>query len=135
VIGNQSGAAGTFYSDLIFRNHGSASCEMTGYPGVSFLDASGAEINVPATRSGAAYASVTVAPGASVDAQLAMPDPDVRDCPTAIAHSVRVFPPNETHALLITVDDSNSSGVANGIRVCARGTPPAEVAPIVRTPA
>jgi uncharacterized protein DUF4232 len=125
VLADRSGAAGTFYSELQFRNDSGSTCEMTGYPGVSFLDGSGAQIGVPARRTGAAYSQVDLAPSANAYAALAVPDPDVVSCPTATAQFVRVFPPNETRPVLIRAD---------GMRVCARQTPPGSIDPIAAHP-
>jgi len=125
VLADQSGAAGTFYSELQFRNDSGSTCEMTGYPGVSFLGGSGAQIGVPARRTGAAYRQVDLAPSASAFATLAVPDPGVVMCPTATAQFVRVFPPNETRPLLIRAD---------GMSVCAGRIPPASIDPILARP-
>jgi hypothetical protein len=134
VLPGGSGAAGTVYFNIVFRNDSGSSCEMTGYPGVSFLDASGVQIGVPAQRIGATYAQVSLAPHMNAYAALAVPNPDVRGCPTATAHFVRVFPPNETRPLLIKVDESNASGTTDGIRVCAQQVPPGAVSPVVARP-
>jgi hypothetical protein len=125
------GAAGTTYFELAFRNVSGSTCEMNGYPGVSFLDASGAQIGVPAQRTGASYAQVDLAPDATAYSVLAVPNPDVRACPAATAHTVRVFPPNETRAVNIAVDDSNASGAGDGITVCAQQSAPGSIGPIV----
>jgi hypothetical protein len=125
VLADQSGAAGTFYSELQFRNDSGSTCEMTGYPGVSFLDGSGAQIGVPARRTGAAYSQVNLAPSANAYATLAVPDPDVVMCPTATAQFVRVFPPNETRPVLIRAD---------GMRVCAAQMPSGSIDPVAAHP-
>jgi Protein of unknown function (DUF4232) len=125
VLAGWDGAAGTFYSQIVFRNDSGSPCALIGYPGVSFLTASGAQIGVPAQRTGATYARVTLASGARAYATLAVPDPGVRMCPSAIAQFVRVFPPNETRPVLIS---------AQGIRVCAQQIPPASIAPVVDHP-
>ena len=107
---------------------------MTGYPGVSFLDASGVQIGVPAQRSGAVYRPVSVAPRSNAYAVLDVFNPDVQACPTATAHFVRVLLPDEPRALLIKVGASNSSGTTDGIRVCAQQVPPASIDPVVAHP-
>jgi photosystem II stability/assembly factor-like uncharacterized protein len=134
VLRPAGSGAGNLNYEIVFRNDSESICEMTGYPGVSFLDASGVQIGVPAQRSGAVYSQISVAPRANAYAVLDVFDPDVRACPTATAHFVRVYPPDETRALLIKVDASNSSGTTNGIRVCAQQVPPASIDPIVAHP-
>ena len=125
MLADQSGAAGTFYSEILFRNDSGSTCEMTGYPGVSFLDASGVQIGVPAQRTGAAYSKVSLALHANAFAALAVPDPDVRACPTATAQFVRVFPPNQTRPVLIR---------AQGLRVCAQQIAPGSIDPVAARP-
>jgi Protein of unknown function (DUF4232) len=135
VLGPPNGAAGTIYYEIVFRNDSGSTCEMTGYPGVSFLDASGVQIGVPAQRSGAAYGQVSLAPHANAYAALAVGDPSVRGCPAASAHFVRVFPPNETRPVLIKkVDAPDASGATLGISVCAQQVPPGSLDPVVAHP-
>jgi hypothetical protein len=125
VLADSGAAAGTFFSEIAFRNDSQSPCELTGYPGVSFLDGAGAQIGAPAERTGAAYHQVDIAPRADAYALLAVPDPDVRACPTESAQFVRVYPPNETRPLLIR---------AQSIRVCSQQIPPASIAPVVSSP-
>ncbi len=135
VLGPPNGAAGTIYYEIVFRNDSGSTCEMTGYPGVSFLDASGVQIGVPAQRSGATYGPVSLAPHANAYAALAVGDPSVRGCPAASAHFVRVFPPNETRPVLIKkVDAPDASGATLGISVCAQQVPPGSLDPVVAHP-
>ena len=63
TLGQPSGAAGHVGFELAFRNHSEVTCTMTGYPGVSFLDASGAQIGSPTDRNPIPYTPVTLAPG------------------------------------------------------------------------
>ena len=112
---------------IAFENDGASPCELTGYPGVSFLDASRAQIGVPAQRTGAFFIPVVIFPHGAAFAVLAVGNPDVRACPAATARYVRIFPPNNTVAAVITVDASNASGATDGIRVCAQQTPPATI--------
>lgn len=70
AVSPQQGAAGSVILDLTLTNDGDQACELSGYPGVSFADASGEIIGVPATRSGTSGSAVTVLPGESATAQL-----------------------------------------------------------------
>ena len=102
TVGPVNGAAGTQYFLIGFRNHSAFACELTGYPGVSFLAASGDEIGPPARRNNVPYAPVTIAPSAKVYAQVGVGNPGVFNCAGVTAHDIRVFPPNETAAILVT---------------------------------
>jgi hypothetical protein len=93
--------AGQVYVPLILKNVGSRQCSVAGYPGVSLLDASGAQIQQPATReTGFPSNAVKLAPGATASAALHTIDAGIAPggCwPTST--SVKVFPPNELDSL------------------------------------
>jgi Protein of unknown function (DUF4232) len=116
-------AAGTQYFELMFRNRAAFACVLTGYPGVSFLDASGRQIGPAAQRNPMTYGSVTLGASMTVYAQVGVGNPDVDACPAATAHEIRVFPPNETVAALVAPP--------SGLRVCSRQTVTAFVGPVV----
>ena len=122
TLGPQIGSAGHFNYELQFRNAGTVTCTMTGFPGVSFLDGSGNPIGAPAQRNTLTYSTITVAPGASGYAHLAVVDTSVQNCPAAPAHEIRVYPPNETTALTVPV---------SGLQVCSDQTPGATIDPVL----
>jgi hypothetical protein len=64
LAGGNAGA-GQIYSYLVVTNHSSTPCHVTGYPGLSLLDASGRQIGVPATYVHQPYGPVVLSPGAS----------------------------------------------------------------------
>ena len=103
--------AGSISLDVTFTNTGSASCELRGAPGVSVVDASGAELGQPADRQGDDDpATVTVAPGASVSAQLQATniDPDggpLDDCPVVHGTGYRVYPPHSFTGFIVEAGD------------------------------
>lgn len=94
------GAAGTFYSRIEFTNTSSASCTLYGYPGVSLLDGSGAQIGQAAQRSpGNPTALVTLAPAATAVATLGQVDSaafPAATCKQVTSATLRVYPPNQT---------------------------------------
>ena len=114
TLGPQIGSAGHFNYELQFRNVGTVACTMTGFPGVSFLDASNAQVGVPAQRNPLGYSTVTIAPGALGYAHLAVVDTSVQNCPATTAQAMRVYPPNETVPITIAV---------TGLQVCSSSTP------------
>jgi hypothetical protein len=125
TLGPPSGAAGSMGYELQFRNDSGAPCTMTGFPGVSFLDASGAPTGVSAGRNPVSYATVTVAPGSTAYALLIIGNPDNFGCPSALVQQVRVFPPNETTSVVIDTAT---------IRICSNNTPSNFVDPAVSSP-
>lgn len=100
-VGPQNGAAGTQYFEIGFRNDASFPCVLTGYPGVSFLDASGTQIGVPASRDDVTHSPVTIASHESAYARVGVGNPGVFDCAGVTPNDIRVFPPNETVAVLV----------------------------------
>jgi len=102
-LGSPNGSAGATHYTLTFRNSGSVTCTLYGYPGVSFLDASGHQIGDPAQRQGGTPATVTLAAGGSAYSSIAGTDPGIPPCSgSATATQVRVYPPGETQAATVT---------------------------------
>jgi Protein of unknown function (DUF4232) len=110
TIGDGSGAAGTEYYEISFRNVGTKPCVLNGYPGVSFVDSVGHQIGAPAARNDVAHTPTTIAPGATGYAALGVGNPSNFNCPVSTPAQVRVYPPNETVAAFLP---------AKGIRFCA----------------
>lgn len=103
TVGSPSGAAGSAYYPLRLQNTGSGTCEMVGYPGVSFLDAGRQQVGPAADRQPAdRTAKVVLVPGGYAYATLRLVNahnyPDAT-CGPQTASYVRVFPPDNTDAL------------------------------------
>lgn len=121
-LGAPSGTAGHMNYEIAFRNHSGGTCKLSGFPGVSFLDASGRQIGAPAQRNPITHNSVTLAPGATAYAHLSVTDPSVlAGCPATPVQQVRVYPPNQTEYVDIA---------AGGVAVCAR-TPGTSIDPVL----
>ncbi|HEY2330335.1 MAG TPA: DUF4232 domain-containing protein [Acidimicrobiales bacterium] len=95
-IGAPEGTAGHFEYQIAFRNTSGATCGLTGFPGVSFVDGSGNQVGVPAARSPLSFSTVTLVAGSTADAHLQVTDPSVLDCAPAAPAAVRVYPPDQT---------------------------------------
>jgi hypothetical protein len=113
TLGSPNGTAGAIHYVLTYRNAGTSTCTLFGYPGVSFLAAGGSQIGVPAQRtSGIGVTAVTLAPGASGYSSVSVTDPGIPPCSSqGTATQVRVYPPGETHATLVAA--------SGGIAVCS----------------
>jgi hypothetical protein len=120
--GAPSGAAGHVGFDLAFRNDSQKPCTLTGFPGVSFIDAAGKQIGEPVDRNSVAYLPVILEPGETGYALVVVTNPDVANCTSAVPAKIRVLPPNETRPVLIASLD--------GLRVCAAQTVPGYVNPV-----
>jgi len=64
-LGGSDAGAGNLYRYLVVTNHSATACHLTGYPGLSVLDANGRQIGRPATREPSSYQPVVLQPGAS----------------------------------------------------------------------
>jgi Protein of unknown function (DUF4232) len=106
-LGRSSGAAGTVYVAIVFKNRSSATCSLRGYPGLSSVGGSdGHQIGAPAARqrNGRPIATVVLRPGAVASA--AYGQAEALNFPKAVCHPVtslglRVYPPESTLAVYL----------------------------------
>jgi len=110
------GTAGSYYSYIDFTNTGSIPCRIDGYPGVSLTSSSGTQIGAAATRDPSSAAKeVTLAPGATANAQLKMTDYSVypaSQCHPANAAYLKIYPPNNTASARIAFPGTTCSNSA-----------------------
>ena len=98
-----NGTAGTIFYELQFTNLG-ATCTLRGYPGVSAVTSSGAQIGNPASRSGTAVKTVTIAPNKSASTMVGFAHTanfPAAKCKPVTAKGLRVIPPNQTTSVTI----------------------------------
>ncbi len=107
-LGPGNGTAGSVYYPIEFTSNSGATCTLYGYPGVSFVAASGGQVGAAATED-PAYPRrlVTLAPGAAAHAELrvtnAMNYP-ASACQPVTVHRLRVFPPGQTSPLYLALN-------------------------------
>jgi hypothetical protein len=103
TLGNGGAGAGTDFTILDFTNSGTSACTLFGFPGVSLINSSGAQIGAAATRNPSKAATViTLAPGAKANATLGVANAEnypASACKPTAAAQLKVFPPNQTQAL------------------------------------
>jgi hypothetical protein len=110
ISGGDAGAGSIGY-DLTFTNTGADACELRGAPGVSVVDASGAQLGEPADHvSDDAPQTQTLAPGGSVVAHLTAVniDPDggpLDNCPVVYGTGYRVYPPHSFTGFIVDSPD------------------------------
>jgi hypothetical protein len=125
TVGTAEGAAGSQYQPLVLTNSG-GSCTLHGYPGVSFLDASGRQIGEPAVMTRAATPRVVLRPGGRAMATLSIATAaNYSDsaCRPQQAARVRVYPPGQRAALT----------AADAVGICAApGTGQLHIEPVQR---
>jgi hypothetical protein len=106
-LGSGGAAAGSTYYSIEFTNTSGSACTLYGYPGVSFVTASGSQVGTPATENPVYPRQlVTLASGATAHADLgvgaAQNYPSSTCSPVAVS-TLKVYPPGQTSALLIPI--------------------------------
>lgn len=108
AINPAGAAAGTHFISIALTNTGKESCLVSGYPGVSLIDAGGNQVGEPAERSQAIPAEdITLKSGESAHALVGLPN--YQNFPAGKcagpATGIKVFPPEETDARTEALDD------------------------------
>jgi hypothetical protein len=104
IAANQEeGSAGRLFMPLEFTNVSKQACTLFGYPGVSAISASGAQLGDAASRYTVAKpTAVTLAAGATAYAQLVYSNVYTGNCTPATdkitAYELKVYAPNQTTA-------------------------------------
>lgn len=117
TIGHADGAAGTVFYPVEFTNTSNSTCTMYGFPGVAFVtEPGGRVIGAPADRSIAERDMITLKPGITAHATLAVSD--VRLADDCRQHQVpvkwlQVYPPDEYTALYAPFSPLNGYGCAD----------------------
>lgn len=106
-LGRGGAAAGSVYYPMEFKNTSGATCSLYGYPGVSFVTASGAQVGAAATED-PVYPRrlVTLAPGSTAHAVLQITvaqNYPAGACSPVAVHRLKVYPPGQTSALYISI--------------------------------
>ena len=115
--GSAQGAAGNLAFAITFRNASLRVCSLYGYPGVSWVTASGARIGSPANQihdPASPASTVNLRPGLSAYAEVVVPtsaNQQLAGCRSIQAAGIRVFPPGSTSSVLLT---PNSGGLDRG---------------------
>ncbi len=110
AVGRMDIGAGNVYLPLVFTNKSATTCTLTGYPGVSLLDSTGAVIGDPATRRGPTRSPVSLPPGGSASSSLHTLNEGMNDTPCRrTAARIRVYPPDSFDAMDVS---------ARSFRVC-----------------
>jgi hypothetical protein len=127
-LGRGDGAAGTIFYPIIFTNTGPVRCTLTGFPGVSSVDAHGRQIGGPANREPVSPARpVVLAPRGSASAvygQAQALNFPRTPCRPVTARALRVYPPNETRSRILALTHLACSRSVDGsslIRRVVRG--------------
>ncbi|CAG7646790.1 DUF4232 domain-containing protein [Actinacidiphila bryophytorum] len=94
ALGGGDAGAGSLFRYLVLTNHSSTACHLTGYPGLSMLDADGRQIGAPADRQPMAYSAVVLRPGGSVSDTIHTVNQQGTCLPASV--KLRIYPPGNT---------------------------------------
>jgi hypothetical protein len=83
----------------VITNTSRTACHVTGFPGLSMLDANGNQIGEPATRERLTYQPVPLAPGASASDTIHTVNQQGTCLPAST--SLRMYPPGSRASLVI----------------------------------
>jgi hypothetical protein len=128
ALGDGNAGAGQVYRYLVIINSSRTTCHLTGFPGLSLLDASGRQIGAAATYDHLGYTPVVLAPGASasdtihtVNRQTSNPG----EC-LATSTSLRIYPPGNRDALVIpgAVTNCDNTLTVTPLTSGSTGNPP-----------
>jgi Protein of unknown function (DUF4232) len=113
------GAAGTDYVPLDFTNVSGHSCQMYGFPGVSWVSGNpGSQIGDAASRTTSfGSQTVTLAAGAQAHAWLGIADAGnfpASSCHQVTAHWLKIFPPDQYAALYTSLTSQVCSAKLGG---------------------
>lgn len=104
-VGEGDGAAGSINQPLILTNVGTRTCELRGFPGVSYVAGSdGHQVGPAAAMSGPRGGQVTLAPGKSATALMQLVNVqnyDAAVCKPTPVLGLRVYPPGATASLYV----------------------------------
>jgi hypothetical protein len=114
-VGESSGAAGHTMVPVVFKNTGSASCTLFGFPGVAALDSAGHQAAQATRTSTPSPTRVTLPAGASASALVtatSVPSGTATSCPTWVG--LLVTPPNDTQSSKLSVQLPGCPGFTVG---------------------
>jgi hypothetical protein len=120
-LGPGDGAAGSINQPLVLTNVGSRTCELRGFPGVSYVaGADGHQVGPAAAMSGPRGGQVTLAPGKSATALLKLVNVgnyDAAVCKPVPVLGLRVYPPGATRSLYVERAGTGCSATPPGDQI------------------
>ncbi|MBW0117632.1 DUF4232 domain-containing protein [Pseudonocardia abyssalis] len=111
-------AAGSRFVTLVLTNTGTRTCELTGFPGVSYVAGDdGHQVGPAAAMDGPRGGEVRLAVGAAAGAQVRMVNVanyDAAACSPTPVRGLRVYPPGDTASLFVPMDGTGCAGTPPG---------------------
>jgi hypothetical protein len=123
-LGTPQGAAGSVIQTLILTNVGTRTCELRGFPGVSYVAGSdGHQVGPAAAMSGPRGGEVVLAPGKAAGAEMQLVNVanyDAAVCKPTPVLGLRVYPPDATASLYIERAGTGCAGTPPGEQISVR---------------
>ena len=116
---NFGNGAGHTDFQLVFQNTGTTTCTLTGYPGVSFVQAHNEQLGKSAIRTPGTTSTVTLIPNAHAYADVETINGEggysAAQCDLTTVPTLRVYPPNQTESTNIpwNKDECVNSSIQN----------------------
>jgi Protein of unknown function (DUF4232) len=118
TLGDGDAGAGSTYRPLLFTNTGGRTCELRGFPGVSYVTGDGGEqVGPAAAESGQRGDQVVLRPGgqaAAVVQFVQVANFDAAVCRPTPVRGLRVYPPGDTAALFVPAEGTGCAGTPPG---------------------
>lgn len=110
--------AGSRFTTLVLTNTGTRACELTGFPGVSYVTGDdGHQVGPAAAMEGARGGEVRLAVGASAGAPLRLVNVqnyDAAVCSPTPVRGLRVYPPGDTASLFVPLEGTGCASTPPG---------------------
>lgn len=110
--------AGSRFATLVLTNAGTRTCELTGFPGVSYVAGDdGHQVGPAAAMDGERGGPVRLGVGGSAGAPLRLvnvADYDAAVCRPTPTTGLRVYPPGDTASLFVPADGTGCAGTPPG---------------------
>lgn len=108
TLGPGDAGAGSVFRPLLLTNASSRTCELVGFPGVSYVTGDdGHQVGPAAEMDGPRGPQVNLAPGKAASAELRLVNVDNFDaaaCRPVEVRGLRVYPPGDTAALFVPAE-------------------------------
>jgi len=128
-LGQAEGAAGSVIVPLVLTNSGTRTCELRGFPGVSYVAGDdGHQVGPAAAMSGPRGGEVVLKPGAAAAAQLQLVNVanfDAAVCRPTPVRGLRVYPPGDTASLYVERAGVGCAGTPPGNQLSVQTLQPA----------
>ncbi|MCE0762250.1 DUF4232 domain-containing protein [Pseudonocardia kujensis] len=114
TLGAGDAGAGSVYRPLVFTNTGGTTCQLRGFPGVSYVAGDdGHQVGPAAAMSGERGGEVRLGPGGSAAAPLQLANVqnfDPATCRPTPVRGLRVYPPGETQSAFVPLETTGCTG-------------------------